>query len=56
MKNTAEHHVDLFRLLVVCIDMMYEQEACLEEILIGFFYRMDFTLTLCCSGERQGER
>ena len=35
MKNTTKHQVELFTFLVVCIDMMYGQEACLEEVPAG---------------------
>ena len=35
MKNTTEHQADLFRFLVVYIDMRYGQEVCLKEVLIG---------------------
>ena len=59
MKNTAEHQVDSFKFLAVCIDMrsiqefLSIQEACLEEILIGYVHEVEFTLVLCCSDERQ---
>ena len=33
MKNTTEHQVYIFRFQVVCTDMRYGQEACMEEIL-----------------------